>query len=90
MRDAILNRADAFVATFTESLLTYALGRRVEHYDMPAVRTIARGAAGNEYRMSSFILGVVGSPPFRMGTADRTLSETVAAPGPAVFENEEN
>ena len=90
LRDAILNRADAFVATFTESLLTYALGRRVEHYDMPAVRTIARGAAGNEYRMSSFILGVVGSPPFRMGTADRTLSETVAAPGPAVFENEEN
>ncbi len=81
LRDAILNRSDAFVATFTESLLTYALGRRVEHYDMPVVRMIAREAAANEYRMSSFILGVVESPPFRMGTADRTLGETDAADG---------
>ena len=79
LRDAILNRSDAFVATFTESLLTYALGRRVEYYDMPVVRMIARDAAANEYRMSSFILGIVESPPFRMGTADRALSETDAA-----------
>jgi Protein of unknown function (DUF1585) len=46
--------------------MTYALGRRVEYADMPAVRAIVRDAAKNETRMSSFILGVVNSAAFRM------------------------
>ncbi|MGH9391035.1 MAG: DUF1585 domain-containing protein, partial [Vicinamibacteria bacterium] len=51
-------------------LMTYALGRRVEYYDMPAVRKIVRDAAANDHRMSSYILGVVASAPFRMSRAD--------------------
>ena len=70
LRDALLKRSDAFILSFTESLLTYALGRRVEYYDMPAVRTIVRNAAANDHRMSSYILGVVTSAPFQMSRAD--------------------
>ena len=47
-------------------MLTYALGRGLEHYDMPAVRKITRDAARNNYRASSLILGVVNSLPFQM------------------------
>ena len=43
--------------SFTENLMTYALGRRVEYYDMPTIRAIVRDAAKNDYRMSSFVLG---------------------------------
>ncbi len=50
--------------------MTYAIGRRVEYFDMPAVRTIIREAAANDHRMSSYILGVVFSAPFRMSRAD--------------------
>ena len=66
LRDALAKRSDAVLLTFTESLLTYALGRRVEHYDMPAVRKIIRDAAARDHRTSSYILGVVASAPFRM------------------------
>ena len=51
--------------TFTENLLAYALGRRVEYYDQPTVRAIAGTAEQNGYRMSSFILGVVNSDAFQ-------------------------
>ena len=70
LRDALLNRSDAVILSFTESLLTYALGRRVEYYDMPAVRAIVRSAAANDHRLSSYILGVIRSAPFRMTRAD--------------------
>ena len=50
----------------TEKLLTYALGRGVEYYDMPAVRQIVREAAPDDYRWSSLILGIVKSMPFQM------------------------
>jgi hypothetical protein len=49
--------------------MAYALGRRVDYYDMPAVRTIERGAEADDYRFSSFVLGVVRSPAFRMKAA---------------------
>jgi len=52
--------------TFTQNLMAYGLGRRVEYYDQPAVRAIVRRAAENDYRMSSFIAGVVTSEAFRM------------------------
>ena len=68
-RQALLLRSDEFVRTFTEKLLTYALGRAVQYYDMPAVRTIMRDAAVDDYRWSSIILGIVKSPPFRMRMA---------------------
>jgi len=62
----LLDRRGAVVATAAEKLLTYALGRRVEYFDMPAVRVIVRDAARNDYRFSSLIAGVVKSLPFQM------------------------
>ncbi|MEX2473103.1 MAG: DUF1592 domain-containing protein [Gemmatimonadota bacterium] len=58
-----------FVRHFTQNLMTYALGRRVDHLDQPAVRAIAQEAAEHDYRMSSFILGVVQSDQFRLKRA---------------------
>ena len=55
-----------FVATVTEKLLTYALGRGLEYYDQPAVRGIARQAARDNYRMSELITAIVQSTPFQM------------------------
>ena len=66
LRDVLHGRRAEFVATVTEKLLTYALGRGVEHYDRPAVRAIVRGAAHDDYRWSSIIVGVARSLPFRM------------------------
>jgi hypothetical protein len=68
LRDALLG-SDRFVATLTGKMMTYALGRGLEHYDAPAVRTILKHAAPDDYRMSSLILGVVQSAPFRMRRA---------------------
>ncbi|HEY2907322.1 MAG TPA: DUF1592 domain-containing protein, partial [Vicinamibacterales bacterium] len=75
LREAVLKHSDMFVRTFTESLMTYAIGRRIEYYDMPTVRTIVGDAERNGNRMSSFILGVVNSPAFRMMKADATTTE---------------
>ena len=66
LRKALLDRRDAVAATATEKLLTYALGRRVEYFDMPAVRTVVRDAARSDYRFSSLIAGIVKSVPFGM------------------------
>jgi hypothetical protein len=66
---ALLGRPELFVGTVTEKLLTYALGRGVEHYDQPAVRAIVRGARAQNFRLSSIILGVVKSQPFQMRTS---------------------
>jgi hypothetical protein len=69
LRAALLGRKTVFVRTFIRNLMAYAIGRRVEYYDMPEVRHIEREAAANGYRMTSFILGVIESPAFRMSTA---------------------
>jgi hypothetical protein len=69
LEQALLARPDLFAATLTEKLLTYALGRGVEHYDAPAVRRIVREAHSQDYRLSSLVLGVVRSPPFHMRRA---------------------
>jgi hypothetical protein len=66
---ALLERPDLFVTTLTERLLTFALGRGVEPFDAPAVRTIVRDARSNDYRFSSLILGIVNSTPFNMRKA---------------------
>ena len=62
----LLSRGDEFLRTVAEKLLSYALGRSLEYYDAPAVRQIVRAAARDDYRWSSFVLGVVRSVPFRM------------------------
>jgi hypothetical protein len=66
LRAAVLRHQDAFLTSFTESLMTYALGRRVEPADMPTVRRIIRNAAARDYRMSAFINGVIDSAAFQM------------------------
>jgi hypothetical protein len=66
LRQALLDRSEAFATTAVQKLLTYALGRAVEYDDMPAVRGIVRDAAADDYRFSSLILGIVRSVPFRM------------------------
>jgi mono/diheme cytochrome c family protein len=66
---AILARPELLARTFTEKLLTYALGRGVESSDAPAVRKIVAETAADDYRMSRIILGVVESTPFQMRTA---------------------
>ncbi len=66
LRQMLVSRPETFVGVMTEKLLTYALGRGVEYYDMPAVRNIVRDAGVNDYRFSSLILGVVKSTPFQM------------------------
>ena len=66
LRRALLARPIPLLRTFTENLMAYALGRRLEHDDMPAVRAIVRDAETQDYRLSAFILGVIESPTFRM------------------------
>jgi len=68
LRKAILDKPGLFVGTLTEKLLTYALGRGVDAGDRPAVREIIRGAAKNDYKFSSIVLGITKSVPFRMRT----------------------
>jgi hypothetical protein len=68
LRRALLNHQDVVLRTMTENLMAYALGRRVEYYDMPSIRAIVRDAAAHDNRMSSFILGIVRSPAFRMAS----------------------
>jgi hypothetical protein len=66
LREALLARPDQLVQTLTEKLMTYGLGRSLEHTDMPAVRRIVREAAENDYRFSDLVWGIVNSTQFRM------------------------
>jgi hypothetical protein len=66
LTEVLLKRPIPVVRNFTANLLSYAMGRRIEYYDQSSVREIASEAETNEYRMSSFILGVVRSDPFQM------------------------
>ena len=70
LREALVGRPERFVGTLTEKLLTYALGRGLEHYDAPAVREVTRAAAEDGYRFSSLVVGIVESAPFRMRRAE--------------------
>jgi hypothetical protein len=72
--EVLLARPVPLVRTFTENLLAYALGRRVEYYDQPAIRAIAREAERNDYRVSSFILGIVDSDAFQMKRVETTAA----------------
>jgi mono/diheme cytochrome c family protein len=76
LSNALLKRPVPLVRTFTENLLAYALGRRVEYFDQPTVRAIAKAAEANDYKMSSFVLGVVKSDAFRMKRYDPATSTT--------------
>ena len=66
LRRALLVHRESLLRTFTQNLMTYALGRRIEYFDQPAVRAIVRDAAANDHRMSAYVLGVINSPAFSM------------------------
>ena len=64
LRDYLVSRPDLFVQTFTENLLTYALGRPASYFDMPLIRRLVRDAAVDNYRFSTLVMGIVTSPAF--------------------------
>jgi len=74
LREAILRHSDAFIQNLTEKLMAYALGRRLDYYDMPLVRAIDRDAEKNNNRFSSYILGIVKSPAFQMRRAEAPVT----------------
>jgi len=79
-RKILAAQSDEFIKTLTVKLLTYAMGRGVEYYDMPVVRTIMRQAAASEHKWSALILGIVNSMPFQMNRAgDPTAAATQVA-----------
>jgi hypothetical protein len=69
LREALLKHRESLLRVFTQNLMAYGLGRRVEYFDMPSVRGIVRAARANDDRISSYVLGVVNSPAFRMQKA---------------------
>jgi Protein of unknown function (DUF1592)/Protein of unknown function (DUF1588)/Protein of unknown function (DUF1587)/Protein of unknown function (DUF1585)/Protein of unknown function (DUF1595)/Cytochrome C oxidase, cbb3-type, subunit III len=76
LRQMLTSRPETFVGVMTEKLLTYALGRGLEYYDMPAVRKIVRDAGTHDFRFSSVVLGIVRSTPFQMKIAKPPASES--------------
>jgi hypothetical protein len=71
LRAALLAHPEQFVQTLTEKLMMYALGRRVEYYDMPAIRTIVRDAKASDYKFSSIVMGIVNAPAFKSSMVER-------------------
>lgn len=69
LQAALLEDPEVFASAFTQKLLTYALGRPIEYYDMPAVRTIVEEAAASDYQFSAIVRGAINSVPFRMRSA---------------------
>jgi len=66
LRKMLASHPDVFLSVFTQKLMTYALGRGVDYYDMPTIRAILRDASKNDYKFSSILMGVIKSPPFQM------------------------
>lgn len=92
LRAALTRNPEPFVNALTEKLLTYALGRGLEHYDMPAVRKIVRDAAPGGYKLQTLITGIVNSAPFQMrragGTSPVIATRHLARVDQAVFQKE--
>jgi hypothetical protein len=84
LRKALLDHSEAVLRGFTEYLMTYALGRRVEASDGPTIRAIVKDASKSGYRFSSIVLGIAKSAPFTMGQvppapAQRAVDMALAA-----------
>ncbi len=79
LRDALLDRPEQFLQAFTEKLMTYATGRAPDYRDMPTIRRIVRESAGNGYRFSSIVLGIVLSPQFRMQRIEAPVARDPSA-----------
>ena len=79
--EVLMKRPVPLVRTFTENLLAYSLGRRIEYFDQPTVRAIARSAEQDGYRMSAFVLGIVTSDPFLMKRVETITTEEATGIG---------
>jgi hypothetical protein len=75
LREAMVHHGDMVIQTLTERLMAYALGRKLETFDMPTVRSITRDAAKNNNKMSSLILGIIKSPAFLMNKAEAPATD---------------
>jgi hypothetical protein len=85
LRDALMKHSDVIIRNFTDNLMAYALGRRVEYFDQPTVRAIVKKAGQSDYKFSSFVIGIINSSAFQMGQSEpvTTNSEDHAGPGRA-------
>src|SRR6185436_14437844 len=81
LRRNLVAQPEVFVGVMTEKLLTYALGRGLEYYDMPAVRKIVRDGRSRDFRFSSIVLGIVRSTPFQMKERSAPATNTAHAAG---------
>ena len=70
LQKALLSNSSVIVSAFTQKLLTYALGRDLQYYDMAAVRDIVHNSANNDYKFSDIVLGIIKSLPFTMRRTD--------------------
>jgi hypothetical protein len=72
LNTALMSRSQLFILNITEKLLTYALGRAIDHHDMPVVRAIVRQAANDDYSFGALVMGVAQSAPFLKGAQPPT------------------
>jgi hypothetical protein len=84
LRKALLKHPEQFVQTFTEKMMTYALGRGVQYFDMPGIRKIVKDAGRDNYKFSSIVMGIVAAPAFQSskiepGTGQLSAPAQVAA-----------
>jgi mono/diheme cytochrome c family protein len=77
LRNALLKHPEQFVQTFTEKLMTYALGRGIEYFDMPSVRKIVKDAKRDDYKFSSIVMGIVAAPAFQSSMVERAEPSAV-------------
>jgi hypothetical protein len=79
LRKALLQHPEQFVQTFTEKMMTYALGRGIEYYDLPGIRKIVKNARRDNYRFSSVVMGIVNAPEFQSSVVEPNKVESKAA-----------
>jgi hypothetical protein len=78
LRKMLAAKPEVFVGVFTQKLMTYALGRGVEYYDMPTIRAILHNASKDNYRFSSILMGIIQSPQFQMKVKSKADNNAVA------------
>ncbi|PWT98600.1 MAG: hypothetical protein C5B51_28860 [Terriglobia bacterium] len=71
LRNALLRHPEQFAQTFTEKMMTYALGRGIEYFDMPAIRKIVKDAGRENYKFSSIVMGIVNAPAFQSSVVEQ-------------------
>ncbi len=79
LRNALMSRSDQFAQTFSEKLMTYALGRGVEYFDMPSVRKIMKDAKRDNFKFSSIVMGIVSAPAFQSSMVEQPAPVQSAA-----------